>query len=91
MSEVSLNHGVSLPLWASSPVKEKERLQKLVFPEGIIYDKEKGAFRTGRVNSVFELIAGLQQNLDQKEKGQTGGKTCLSLSAEREGFEPPDL
>lgn len=72
--------------WASSDVKEKEKLQKLVFPEGIIYEKEKGAFRTDRVNVVFELIASLQQLSEEKEKGQTGNQTCLSLSAEREGF-----
>ena len=78
------------PLWASSDVKDKERLQKLVFPDGIIYEKEKGSFRTERVNSVFELIASLARISGEKQKGQTGVETCLSLSAEREGFEPPE-
>lgn len=74
--------------WASSDVAQKERLQKLVFPEGITYDKKIGAFRTNRVNTVFELIASGAQLSEQKGRGQAGVKTCLSPSAEREGFEP---
>ncbi len=74
--------------WTSSDVAAKERLQKLVFPEGIAYDKKTGAFRTTRVNAVFELIAGGARLSEQKGRGQAGVKTCLSPSAEREGFEP---
>ncbi len=77
--------------WASSDVNGKEKLQKLLFPDGIVYDREKGAFRTEKVNSVFELIASLQSDSGENNKGQTGIATCLSPSAEREGFEPPDL
>ena len=38
---------------ASSPVGTKEELQKLIFPEGIIYSKKNEAFRTEKVNSFF--------------------------------------
>lgn len=59
-------------MWTSSNVGNKEKLQKLVFPEGIIYDKKIGVFRTQRINSVFELIARLSGNCRGRKKGQTG-------------------
>jgi site-specific DNA recombinase len=74
--------------WTSSNIERKEKLQKLLFPEGIVYDKKKGAFRTDRVNTVFQLIARLASVSGNNEKGQTTALTSLSLSAERQGFEP---
>lgn len=78
-------------VWASSDYGRKEKLQKLIFPEGIFYNRENGSFRTTKMNAVFCLIASLSSNKGQKEKGQTSVETNLSLFAEREGFEPPDL
>lgn len=46
----------------------KEKLQNLVFPEGIVYDKVKKVFRTNSVNSVFSLIAELTHDSGAKEK-----------------------
>jgi site-specific DNA recombinase len=77
--------------WEFGDVDRKEKLQKLVFPEGIVYDKKKGAFRTERVNSIFELIASLTSISGQNEKRQTGVDSCLSPSVRVEGLEPPCL
>jgi hypothetical protein len=44
-------------VWVSSPVLAKEKLRKLIFPKGIIYDLKKQAFRITKVNLVFQLIA----------------------------------
>ncbi len=74
------------PLWASSDFKNKEHLQKLVFPDGIIYDRQKGDYRTERINSVFALVASLARVSEQKEKGQTTSKSDLSLSADWTGL-----
>ncbi len=75
--------------WASSNVEQKEKLQKLVFPDGIVYDKKKGAFRTTRVNSIFELIASLSSISGEKERRQTGVETCLSPCVRQRRFELP--
>jgi site-specific DNA recombinase len=75
-------------VWVSSGIGKKEKLQKLLFPHGIVYDRSKGEFRTDRVNSVFELIAELVKDVEDTNKGQTAVKDRLSLSAERQGFEP---
>ncbi len=71
--------------WALGNLKVKENLQKLVFPDGILYDKQNDGFRTEKVNSVFSLIADLAMDAEQNKKGQKSNKTQLSLSAEKEG------
>jgi site-specific DNA recombinase len=40
-------------VWASSDAKAKENFQKLVFPNGVRYNKEKGSFRTEKVNMIL--------------------------------------
>ena len=75
--------------WVSSDIDRKEKLQKLVFPEGISYDKKKEAFRTERVNSIFELIASQTHDTGINEKRQTGVNSCLSPSVRQRRFELP--
>ncbi|WP_207515048.1 recombinase family protein [Longitalea luteola] len=45
------------PVWASSETQQKEKLQKLIFPKGIVYLFENETFRTEQVNEVFAPIA----------------------------------
>ena len=78
-------------VWACSPVRTKEKLQKLLFPEGILYSKEKEAFRTETVNSFFLLIACAAKFSAEHKKGTNEILPPLSLVAEREGFEPPEV
>ena len=78
-------------LWQKGSVTLKEKLQKLIFPEGIIYDKINGAFRTPKINSVIAEIARLSGDLLLKEKGLNPFLLGQSLSAEKEGFEPPEV
>jgi site-specific DNA recombinase len=56
-------------LWLKGGVNFKEKLQKLIFPEGLIYDKENGAFRTPKINSVIAQIARLSGDLSLNTKG----------------------
>jgi site-specific DNA recombinase len=75
-------------VWTSSPVSTKEKLQRLIFPEGIIYCKKMEAFRTEKVNSFFTLIADTAKDAGENKKGTNKALPCLSPSAESEGFEP---
>ncbi len=75
-------------LWAKSDISEKEKLQKLVYPEGLSYDKKIQAFRTAKKNEAFSQIARLSGNLDEMTKGLNINENVKSLLAEREGFEP---
>ena len=49
-------------LWVSSAYNEKQKLQYLVFPEGMCYDKENKVVLTNRANSLIAEIA-LQQSV----------------------------
>ena len=57
-------------LWVSSDFDNKTKLQKLVFPEGIAYDRQKNKFRTFRVNTIFSLIADVARVSEAKKIGQ---------------------
>ena len=75
-------------VWSSSPVGIKEKLQKLIFPQGIYYNRQKGVFRTEKVNSIFAAIAALSNNTPENKIGTNHSCEDLSLKAETEGFEP---
>jgi site-specific DNA recombinase len=42
--------------WSSSGYKQRELIQKIIFPEGVYYDLENQSFRTTRVNLVIAPI-----------------------------------
>jgi site-specific DNA recombinase len=75
--------------WASSDIDRKEKLQKLVFPNGIVYDKEKQAFRTDKVNSIFAEIACQSIVLAKKGRRQPGDIARLSPWVRQRRFELP--
>ena len=88
--EKVIDLSIGLPTeWVSSDISRKEKLQKLIFPEGIIFDKKNNAFRTKRVNSIFELIGSLTSNTGDNKKKQTGIKTRLSPCVRQRRFELP--
>ncbi len=77
--------------WDSSGVPTKEKLQKFVFPEGVTYNREKGAFLTSKVNMLFEPIAALNSITGGDKEKQDGIKTVLSNWVGPAGFEPAPL
>ena len=83
-------------LWASGDINQKENLQKLVFPDGVTYDRKNGAFRTEKVNEVFRCIAAMNSVSGQNKTGQNGIETNLSSLVGTTRFElattrPPDV
>ncbi len=44
-------------MWASDDIDSKKRIQKMMFPEGLVYDFKKGEYRTSRVNIFFQRIS----------------------------------
>jgi hypothetical protein len=43
-------------LWSNGGLPQKKKIQDLVFPSGIGYDKSNNRVQTKRVNSIFKLI-----------------------------------
>ena len=77
----SIEISTELPsLWASSGLHEKQKLQKLLFKEGIYYNKQKDETRTTKINSVFSLIASLTSITGQKKNGLQENFSLKSVS-----------
>jgi site-specific DNA recombinase len=59
------------PVWDSSDFHQKQRLQSLLFPEGIRYDVKIEHYRTPKVNSIFEAMAGLSKGCGENKNGSS--------------------
>ena len=60
-----------LVLWEKSDLEGKRIFQNLLFPEGIIYDRELDHYRTTRVNSVFSPIPQMARSLIKQKSGDS--------------------
>ena len=43
-------------LWSSSDFDDKKKLQYLIFPDGILYNKQIDRVQTPKINSLFAAI-----------------------------------
>ena len=55
-------------LWNDGNYQDKVKLQKLVFPEGVLWDKVNESFRTLKINRVFDVIHSLTDNYNDKKE-----------------------
>ena len=68
--DTAIDFALNMPKkWLSANYHIKQRLQFLLFPEGILYDREMDKSRTTRVNSVFLYLAYLKQLILKQERG----------------------
>ncbi len=58
-----------LILWNKIDLFGKRVFQKLLLPDGIIYNRELDQYRTTRTNSFFSLIGDISRGLDGNKKG----------------------
>ena len=77
--------------WTSGDLEQKQKLQKLVFPSGIGYDKQNDRVQTKRVNSIFSAIPLLTKDLDKIKSGEPVDFNQFSARVTPEGFKPPTL
>ena len=73
--------------WELSDNKDRERIQYMLFPEGIYYDRKNGNYRTERVNIIFDLINSITEELEGNIKGQINDEINLSLCVPRKRLE----
>ncbi len=74
--------------WLNGDYEERQTVQNILFPEGIIYDKENDTYRTSSVNKVIELITELSATYTRKNERQTKISSDLSPSVAPTGIEP---
>ena len=51
--------------------EQEKSLQKLVYPDAIVYSKEKGVVQTARVKSLFDEIAPLASIVNKNKNGDS--------------------
>ena len=54
--------------WTCGDLSQKKKIQNLVFPSGLSYDKSNGKVRTTRVNSIFSCIPEIAKKLKKTKK-----------------------
>ena len=75
-------------LWKNSTLETSQKLQNLLFPEGIIWDKEIGGYRTEKENSalaVMHRITSLCKNNKEEKsvKISSLNQVCTKLTDSR--------
>lgn len=75
-------------MWSLGGYTEKQKLQNLLFPNGIYFNKENDSCRTTKPNSVLELISSLSVVTNKNKKGQKNENVHLSHSVPKMGLEP---
>jgi hypothetical protein len=73
--EIAVKKGIVISkkesqLWVSSDYSDKQRLQYLIYPDGILYDKENNTLRTPIVNNLFTAISYLSYISAENKNGQ---------------------
>lgn len=74
--------------WSSSGYKQRELIQKIIFPEGVYYDLVKQSFRTTRVNLAIAPIPQLDSVSGGIKDRQEAYYGLLSSQVGWTGFEP---
>ena len=57
-------------IWVDGDLKQRQKLQHLVFPSGLGYDKSNDQVRTTKVNAIFGSIPILSKEISNIKKGE---------------------
>jgi len=66
-------------LWVSSDYNNKQALQYLLFPDGLLYSKQNDTVRTPKVNALFQAIP-LLARIPRENKKSRFRKTAKILT-----------
>ena len=76
-------------LWKQMDFEVCQKIQKLIHPLGIVWDKEKGCYRTLAENSVFEIFRSISEDYKCHYKEKADNSFELSALVAGGGLEPP--
>ena len=72
-------------LWREGSLETCQKLQNLLFPNGILWDKEKDNYRTFDENEALSIIARLSVNYkNKKEENSLKSSSLVNLCARRD-------
>ena len=78
-------------IWTSGDLIQKKKIQRLVFPSGLGYDKQNNKVQTPRVNSLFSLIPSISKDLKEIKNGEPINFDKFSARVTTPGFKPYDF
>jgi hypothetical protein len=64
--------------WGSGTCSVKDRIQKTVFPKGLVIDPQNRTYRTNNINTLFEITNRFTKNKEGDKKEKVGENTDLS-------------
>jgi site-specific DNA recombinase len=68
--ENCLKLALELPLlWRKANMARKQRIQYLIFPDGIFYNRKKDDYRTPKINLLFSAIPYLTELVERQKNG----------------------
>jgi len=74
--------------WVSGDYHHKRKLQEVLFPGGIVFDRAVNNYRTLQVNSILSLTCSLSTDLAGNKNGQTKNFSDLPGLVVPTGIEP---
>lgn len=74
--------------WHLADYNDKQSLQFMIFPDGLMYDKKNDRCRTEKINSAFSYIASQTRLLEEKNRGNCSTILQFPPSVARTGIEP---
>jgi site-specific DNA recombinase len=77
--------------WRNSNFSSKKRLQNLLFPEGIFYNRKNDDYRTSRINLLFSTIPYLSGLLERYKNGDSELFNEIPTWVRPPGLEPGTL
>ena len=76
-------------LWQEGNFRTRQKLQNLVYPNGILFDKHLGSYRTENENEVFRVFRSLSTSYMVEKQKATSENTNLSLFVGKRRLERP--
>ncbi len=74
--------------WKSVSIGNKQKIQKLVFPEGFVINPKNRQYRTSKVNSIFKTIRLISSDKKDKTKNAPSNLDDASCLVAGAGLEP---
>ena len=65
-------------LWQEGDFRTRQKLQNLVYPDGILYDKHLGSYRTENENEVFRIFRSISTSYKVEKEKAASEKSLLS-------------
>ena len=75
-------------LWKKSIFARKQRIQNLIFPEGIFYNRKNDDYRTTKINLLFSVIPYLTELLEGNKKRDSDFYIEIPIWVGPVGIEP---